>query len=492
MFLKSIRGRLLAWFGGFMLLGTAGSGWMVARMHWLQSTQSVDRELERWVSRISVALRTPGLPDGRSPRGDNRFREPRGGASPQGRPFPEGRPPFEVGPPPSWVPPAALETFDDTDPNAPYFLVWWRGGGAAVRASRNAPVVARPWPTGRDTAIRLRSRADWREAYHFTELGDCILVGRSLTPELAMARRFDAEVAAAATAVLAVALGGGAWLITRALRPIDEISAAALRISAGQLDQRVRGAGRASELGRLVQVLNATFARLESAFAQQRQFTADASHELRTPLAAMITDAQSVLTRPREAGEYRAALERSLAAAHQMKRLASTLLDLARLDAGAEAQARDWVDLSDVAAGCLEAVEPLAAAAGIVIDRRLDPAPTRGDRDRLLQVALNLVGNAIRYNHSGGGIRVETAAEGGSAVLTVKDTGQGIAPADLPHIFDRFYRAAASRGQVDGGSGLGLAIVEAIVKSHGGVIEAASELGKGSTFTVRLVGVRPA
>ena len=115
----------------------------------------------------------------------------------------------------------------------------------------------------------------------------------------------------------------------------------------------------------------------------------------------------------------------------------------------------------------------------------LSPAIALGDADRLSQVLTNLLTNAIHYNRDGGEIRITTAAENGSAVLQVADTGQGIAPEDLPHIFERFYRADKSRARADGRSGLGLAICKAIVDAHGGSIEVASELGRGTTFTVR-------
>ena len=142
-------------------------------------------------------------------------------------------------------------------------------------------------------------RESSREAFLFTELGDCTLAGCPVTAYLSAMRRFTGLLLAAGGGVLALGLGGGWWLAGRAIRPITQISDTASRISAGNLAERINRADADDELGRLAGVLNSTFARLEAAFAQQRQFTADASHELRTPLAVIITEAQIALARER-------------------------------------------------------------------------------------------------------------------------------------------------------------------------------------------------
>ena len=142
-----------------------------------------------------------------------------------------------------------------------------------------------------------------REAYQFTELGDCVLVGRSLVVNRQTQHRLAWTLLAAGGAVLALGLGGGWWLTTRAIRPVVQISAAASRISAGNLSERISTAEPDNELGRLAEVLNRTFGRLEAAFTQQKQFTADASHELRTPIAVLISEAQTALSRERTNAE---------------------------------------------------------------------------------------------------------------------------------------------------------------------------------------------
>ncbi|MBU4459950.1 MAG: HAMP domain-containing histidine kinase, partial [Verrucomicrobia bacterium] len=313
-----------------------------------------------------------------------------------------------------------------------------------------------------------------------------IVVGRSVAPDLAELRRLALWLGACAAGVLALGLAGGWWVATRAIRPIDAISAAAQKIAAGDLAERIDAGDTGSELGRLAQVLNATFDRLGEAFARQAQFTADASHELRTPVAVILAQTETILARERQPGEYREALEACRRAARRLRHLTESLLTLARLDSGAPAERPDPVALDRVTAEAVDLLRPLATERSICLDADLAAAPCAGHADRLAQVAANLVANAIHYNRPGGEVSVRTAVEDGAAVLAVRDTGTGIAAADLPHIFERFYRADASRARAEGRSGLGLAIAKAIVESHGGTIAVESREGEGSTFTVRI------
>jgi signal transduction histidine kinase len=267
---------------------------------------------------------------------------------------------------------------------------------------------------------------------------------------------------------------------------VEDISAAAARIATGDLSQRISIAETDSELGRLAEVLNSTFARLQTAFDQQARFTADAAHDLRTPVTVILTQTQSALARERPAEEYRETLEACQRAAQRMRRLIESLLELARLDAGQEPVRRASCDLAQIAGDCLELIRPLAEARGIRIHADLAAAPCQGDAERLAQVATNLLGNAIDYNHEGGEIRITTAEHRGTATLTVSNTGVGISADELPHVFERFRRA--DRARQGGHTGLGLAIAQAIVLIHGGRIGAVSEPGKGATFTVSIGG----
>jgi heavy metal sensor kinase len=276
------------------------------------------------------------------------------------------------------------------------------------------------------------------------------------------------------------------WLTTRAVRPIEQISAAASRISRGNLSERIRVADRGDELTQLADVLNSTFARLESAFARQQQFTADAAHELRTPVAVLISETQSTLARERSAAEYRETVKADLDVAQQMRRLTESLLELARFEAGDEAASQSEVDLAERARACVERIAPLAAQHGIRIHSDFAPAQGVINTHRADKVVTNLLTNAIHYNKPGGEVHITTRGEADAAVLTVADTGIGIAAADLPHIFDRFYRVDKARSRDEGHTGLGLAICKAIVDAEGGTLETASTLDIGTKFTVRL------
>ena len=281
--------------------------------------------------------------------------------------------------------------------------------------------------------------------------------------------------------------GCGWWLAGRAIRPIENIGATAIKIAAGDLSQRIDATETESGLGRLAAVLNATFARLEAAFAQQKQFTADASHELRTPLAVIISEAQTSLTRERSAVQYRETIEGCLSTAQQMRRLTESLLELARFDAGEVALRREPFDLSKVAREAVALLHPLTERLGLTIDCDLPAVECLGDAERIRQVVTNLLTNAIHFNRAHGKVRVSVAADGHSVILKVVDTGEGVSQApDLPHIFERFYRTDKSRSRTQGGTGLGLAICKAIIDAHSGSIEVSSQPGAGSTFTVRL------
>lgn len=512
MILPSIRWRFLLWMAFLLVCILSGFGVTAYRLHRTNEFQRIDKELEGRVASILADLRgggAGGLPRGRPPLepwnlpGTNRNlggpppgRGPLAGEwemPPPHRGGPDGRGPrgrFEDFPEPRELrlSEKTQRGFEAADPQGFYFAAWSHGGGLLKQAT-NAPAgLAVPQKPRQEGSIHTRIIEERRELFQYNGLGECVLVGRSIAPDLHSLRRFGWWLAAAGAAVLALGLGGGWWLAGRALLPVEEISQTASRISLGNLSERINVRETDSELGRLAGVLNSTFARLEAAFAQQKQFTADASHELRTPLAVLISEAQTTLARERSAAEYRETVEACLETAQQMKRLTQSLLELARFDAGQELLERQAIDLAVPVRACVEMVRTLAEARGLALSCHLETARTVGDGDRLCQVVTNLLSNAIEYNRERGAVSVSTRMENGDALVTVRDTGLGIAEEDLPRLFARFQRAATGRSCSGGHAGLGLAISKAIVTAHGGDISVKSQLGAGTEFTIRLPG----
>jgi heavy metal sensor kinase len=496
MFTKSIRWRLQLWLAFLLVCVLTGFGVTVYQLQRIRQLNQVDEELGTRVSALSSAFRQPrpfergpGRPPIERGPGDQ---EPEQGPEPPPRPDgpgfgpPNGRPDMPPRSRELRLSPEAASLFDAAGTNNYYLAIWLRDG-RLFKGSTNTPAsLTCPERLAADARMRARTREAFRETYRFTEMGDCVLAGRSMAAFSGAMRRFAGLLLAAGGVVLALGLGGGWWLAGRAIRPIDQISAAASRISAGNLSERIDVAEADSELGRLASVLNTTFARLEAAFAQQAQFTANASHDLRTPLAVIISEAQTALARERSAPEYRETIEDCLVTAQQMRRLTESLLELARFDAGQETMKREQIDLAQVARECVELVRPLAERRSIQLECELASVQCQGDAERLSQVVTNLLTNAIQFNRDQGKIRVSLEANNSSILFQVADTGEGIAAEDLPHIFERFYRADKSRSRAEGRNGLGLAICKAIVDAHGGSIEVASEVSVGSTFTVKL------
>lgn len=219
----------------------------------------------------------------------------------------------------------------------------------------------------------------------------------------------------------------------------------------------------------------------------RREFVANVSHELRTPLSAIKLMLETVLVSDDDAEARTLFLPQIAREVERMIRLVEDLLDLARSESGKLALRREVFDLTDVATSVVNTFAQRSLAAGVELD--LD-APEEvfvdADRNRLTQVALNLVDNALRHTPSGGSVTVEIASEGGNALLRVRDTGSGIPYHDLPHIFERFYVVDRSRTREHAGTGLGLSIARHIVEAHGGAITAHSIYGRGATFVCRL------
>lgn len=290
---------------------------------------------------------------------------------------------------------------------------------------------------------------------------------------------------------LGLASFGGFWFAGRALAPMDRITRAARRIGAEDLSQRLNLDLPDDEVGRLARTFDAMLAGLDEAFQRERQFTADASHELRTPLTVMRGNIDVALNRPRSEKEYACVLRELGGDVDRLTQMANELLVLARADASKLPVQCDSVNATGLLQAVVDEMRPLAEERGIALVERADAKLTLwADEDKLLQVLFNLVGNALKFTPAGGTVTLAAARECDQAVLTVSDTGAGVAPEHLPHIFERFYRADEAHSANDG-AGLGLAIAHALVTAQNGTIQAQSVLGQGTTFVIRMETQNP-
>jgi two-component system OmpR family sensor kinase len=289
----------------------------------------------------------------------------------------------------------------------------------------------------------------------------------------------------AATLLLAALVG--AFLARTALRPIDRITQTALRISrAEDLSQRLERTGPQDEVGRLAATFNEMLGRLEGLFTTQQRLVADVSHELRTPLT-IIRGNIDLLWRgaAKDPQARQEALEAIEGEVTRMSRMVTDLLLLAQADVGVQLEKKP-VELDTLLLEVYRQGQLIADGVEVKLGHE-DQAVVMGDADRLKQLLLNLVDNAIKYTPVGGEVRLSLYHEQGWVQVAVSDTGVGISPEDLPYIFERFYSTDKARRR--GGTGLGLSIARWIAEAHGGHLTVESELGKGSTFTVWL---RPA
>ena len=296
----------------------------------------------------------------------------------------------------------------------------------------------------------------------------------------------------ASVGTFSVLLSAGVVLLTvgRALRPIDSVTNAALQITrADDLSRRVPLTGPPTdEVGRLVTAFNATLERLEKLFNSQRRFLADVSHELRTPLTA-IRGNVDIMRRMKDAPADRESLDAIQSESERMSRLVGDLLMLAQAESGNLPLSRNDMELDTLLLDVYQQARVLAGNKLTVTLGEEDQARGYGDRDKIKQVLLNLVSNAIKYTALGGQVTLGLARVNGWARFTVADSGVGIPTDDLPHVFDRFYRVdkARTRGAgAPGGAGLGLSIAKWIAQAHGGRLEVSSQMGKGSCFSLWL------
>jgi heavy metal sensor kinase len=265
------------------------------------------------------------------------------------------------------------------------------------------------------------------------------------------------------------------------------MTTSAQRISAAHLNERLDESGTGDELDQLAHTLNAMLSRLDDAFRQIRQFSADASHELQTPLTILKGELEVALRTPRSANVYQQTMRSALEEIDRIAALVDGLMLLARADAGVLRMDQQPVDLHQLVQEVYDQTQILAAHKHI--DLELDPIELiaiQGDPERLRRLLLNLTNNAIKYTPSGGRVTLSLQRCHGCAVLRVADTGIGLSPDEQERVFQRFYRSDNARAHDAEGSGLGLCIARSIADAHGGTIELDSTPGVGSRFNVFL------
>ncbi len=303
-----------------------------------------------------------------------------------------------------------------------------------------------------------------------------------------LSRALLISLGAAFTSLIVLAI-----LTSSLFQPLEDIATVARQITrADDLSRRVPHSSRTDEIGELARAFNQTLERLDRLFRSQQRFLADVSHELRTPL----TSVRGNLDLMSRFGQYD---EESMAVIQdemeRMSRLLGDLLLLARADTGGLPLRQEPVELDNILFEVYRQVSRIESSVKVELTA-VDQVIVLGDEDRLKQLILNLVDNGIKYSSPGGMVSLSLAKDSNWAHLTISDTGIGIPPEDLPHIFDRFYRVDKARGRAQGGSGLGLAIVKWIVQVHGGRIKVDSTVGEGTTFRITLplhqVAGRPA
>jgi two-component system OmpR family sensor kinase len=287
----------------------------------------------------------------------------------------------------------------------------------------------------------------------------------------------------------------GYWLAGSSMRPVEGIMDEVDAISDGRsLHRRLAVPLSGDEMARLAVTVNGMLARLEQSFASLRRFTADASHELKTPLMVLRAGVERALVHPGIPSEILQSLDETLAQINQMTEMVENLLTLARADEGRAPLAVEECDLRELVADVAETAGILGEEAGVTAVHTMPETPVRlaVDRHRIREMLLNIVTNAIKYTPRGGSLALALEEHEDAVTFTVRDTGIGIAAGDLPHIFERFWRADPARSRTGDrpGVGLGLAIAKWIAEAHGGSITVQSRPGRGTMFIIRLPKAR--
>lgn len=322
--------------------------------------------------------------------------------------------------------------------------------------------------------------------------GRIFQIAMDRTDDQRLLTRYRERLLLVLTASLAFCATIGFAIARSGMRPVEHIIITAENIRSSTLHERIELAGLPNELQSLAGTFNSMLDRLEESFAQISQFSADVAHELRTPVNNLRGEIEVALGRARSLDEYRDVLGSALEECARIGRVIQSLLFLARAETAGESPHFELLDLNHEVASIVEFYEAAAAEAGVVLSQETpEGSVALLDRTLFQQAIGNLVANAIAHTPGGGHVALRSRREGAMLRVEVVDTGKGIAPEHLPHVFNRFYRADRARSSTGGNSGLGLALVRSIAALHGGQVEIESELGQGTRVVLALPLMEP-
>lgn len=358
--------------------------------------------------------------------------------------------------------------------------------GANDEVLYRSPNLPAPMPADGDEKIHTRKIGNLRVRLGvFHHNGLTAYVGADARETNQIGRDIMLGMLAAIPTVLIVVVIGGVFVARRTIAPLDGIRAAAERITAQNLDQRLPVPATTDELAALIGVFNSTLERLQRSFEQSVRFSADASHHLKTPLAVMRAEVEELLTSARATPEQQEQASALLHQIHQLTSIAENLLLLARADAGRLRLKRERFDLREVLDGLCDDARALAESKQLTVEAEFSgPLSMMGDRASVALIVQNLVENGIKFNQAGGLICIHAKSVNHHIEVLVRSNGTPIPPDRAPHIFERFYRAR-SDNRIPG-SGLGLSVACELAKAHGGELELTRSDGEWTEFTLRL------
>ncbi len=287
------------------------------------------------------------------------------------------------------------------------------------------------------------------------------------------------------TFLIVVAAGVGWFMARQAVSDVEAVTRTAQKISGGTLEERVPVKARGDEIDQLAITFNQMLDRIQTLLTEIKEMGDNMAHDLRSPITRIRGIAEITLTTGKSLGEYEAMAANTIEECDRLLDMINTMLMISKAEAGVDHLIREEIDLAGVVREACRLFEPTAEDKGVALSCRVpDESHFLGDTRMIQRMLSNLLDNAIKYTPPGGSVTVSVAENDGQIVVSVKDTGIGISPRDLPHIYERFYRCDESRSQA--GIGLGLSLARAIVRGHGGDITTTSSPNQGSTFTVTL------